>query len=1296
MSTSEILEPTTQHSSRRTLARYVPRIAINWDDDAAGRSWQELDATLCFVDISGFTNLSERLARSGRIGAEELTAVLNRVFGAMLEIAYSDTGSLLKFGGDALLLMFRGDDHAVRAASAAIEMRRALRKIAMEKTSAGRLRLRMSVGIHSGIVHLFKAGATHHELVITGPAGTSTTEMEHVAKPGEIVISEATRARLPGTPTVEKRGEGWLLNWRSPRRKPEGGRREVSDQAELAEPWVPVALRDFLLATDPEPEHRTATVGFIRFCETDSYLAKHGPEALAAQVDATISAIQRAAAVEDVTFLATDINEDGGKAILVAGSPTSHEDDEGRMLRTLRRIAERKTPLHLHIGVNRGHVFSGEVGTPYRMTFTVIGDTVNVAARLAAAAPAGAIYATPDVLDRSRTLFDVQTLEPFHVKGKTEPVQAYLVEKEVGDRSQVTRDELPFVAREAELESLSRSIAAWQEGEGSVVDVVGATGTGKSRLVSEALAEASSAPTLTLRAEPYGAAQPYRPFRDPVRQLLGIERGSGAAMARRLRAAVAACDESLVPFAPLIGDLAHIDVPPTEESAAIEPRFRRNRLADVFVQLLDRLAEGSVLLLADDSHWMDEASTHLLERLCEATGERPWLLIATRRDVAGGFTPSAAQRIDVGPLAADEARDLVIAATAAAPLRPHDVDVIVRRSGGNPFFLGEIMQIVRETGSTDALPDSLDSVVSTKIDGLDPLPRRVLRYCSVLGRSFRNVVIDEILAEEEGLELDDATTSALSEFLVEDGDDRLRFRDAMVRDVAYEGLSFTRRKGLHIRAAEVIEETTGEDKENVAGVLAMHYSLGHDYGRAWEYGRIAGDRARETYSNEDAAVQYERALEAAHQLEACPDRDLVAVWTNLGDVRELAGRFDDAFEAYRAASRLAKDDPIVRAELHLKRARARERSGASAIALREVTTGRKLVKDLGTADAAAADANLLSFGAVIRQAQDRPREALKMAQQAAEAATDVDARWALAHAYSVMDWAYVMIGQPERAVHREKALAIYAELGELAMQAVELSNLGADAYWIGEWDKTLDLYDRAADAALRAGNSALAALVHSNAGEVQINQGHFDRAVPILRNAERVLRASRRLDDAAFAEIQLARALCAQGSYEEAAQLLELAKRHAKDVGRSSMLLEAALVEADMSIWLGEPGRALDTLANARSAASSEMANFYQASLSRVQATALAQQGDLAAARTVASAAIADLSSTELSYDTALLALTLAALDDVTNQDTGRADSAEAVRLLERLGVDAVPVPLPPGAHFTSRNSDLFARRSAG
>ena len=124
------------------LQRYVPRVLAEWDLDAGDRRWQSLDATLAFFDISGFTTLSERLASHGRIGAEVLTDVLNLVFGSMMDAGYASGGSLLKFGGDALLMLFEGDDHVGRACSAAVEMRSALRAHTPLDTIAGRTDLR--------------------------------------------------------------------------------------------------------------------------------------------------------------------------------------------------------------------------------------------------------------------------------------------------------------------------------------------------------------------------------------------------------------------------------------------------------------------------------------------------------------------------------------------------------------------------------------------------------------------------------------------------------------------------------------------------------------------------------------------------------------------------------------------------------------------------------------------------------------------------------------------------------------------------------------------------------------------------------------------------------------------------------------------------------------------------------------------------------------------------------------------------------------------------------------------------
>ncbi len=159
---------------------------------------------MIFVDISGFTKLSERLARLGKIGAEGVTDVIATCFDRLLADAYEYDGSLLKFGGDALLLFYRGDAHVHRAAAAALAMRRTLRDVSRFDTDVGRVRLGMTVGVHTGSFDFFLVGGSHRELVITGPVTSELVATEAGATTGDIVVSTACAAKL----AAENIGDG--------------------------------------------------------------------------------------------------------------------------------------------------------------------------------------------------------------------------------------------------------------------------------------------------------------------------------------------------------------------------------------------------------------------------------------------------------------------------------------------------------------------------------------------------------------------------------------------------------------------------------------------------------------------------------------------------------------------------------------------------------------------------------------------------------------------------------------------------------------------------------------------------------------------------------------------------------------------------------------------------------------------------------------------------------------------------------------------------------------------------------
>jgi class 3 adenylate cyclase/tetratricopeptide (TPR) repeat protein len=1259
------------------LARYVPRISAEWDLDTPGEYFRVTDASLVFVDISGFTNLSERLARKGRIGAEELTEVLSRVFGAMLDLAYARGGTLLKFGGDALLLMFETDDHPVQAACAAVEMRAALRAAAMIPTSVGRVPLRMSVGVHSGPIHLFRVGSLHHELVVTGPGASRTTQMEGAASAGQIFVSPETAARLPrGAAESTSPADGdapWRLRWR---RAPIGGgglipRRDVS--AEAVASCLPAVLRAHLRDGLSEFEHRIASVGFVKFKGVDALMESEGADAVAKALEEVVRVTQEAADSEGVAFLASDIDENGGKLILVSGVPTNQADDEGRMLRAARRIADHEGVLYKKVGVNRGHVFAGTVGAAYRATYTVMGDTVNLAARLMAAAPPGSIYATAPVLERSRTRFDVETVPPFMVKGKSAPVHAFAVGSEAGDRGAAENaDEAPFVGRATELGVVLDAIGRAATGAAGPVEVIGDSGIGKSRLVREAVV-ATAVATFVVRGEPTGTNTPYRAFREPLRALLGIERGEQAAMAATLRAAVVAVDADLAEYVPLVAAVASIDAGSTPTVDAIDARFRPGRTADVLIRLLDALLPARRAIVVEDAQWTDAVSDYLLERLVGAASAHAWSVITARRTGDSGFVPADAVRITLGPLADSAVRDIVVRSLDDVPLRPHEIDAIVRRAAGSPLFAGELIGVVRQTRSIDDMPDSLEAAINAEIDRLESLPRALLRHAAVLGVRFRPSVLGAVLADSN-IELDATALDGLDEFLERDGRDSARFRQAVLREAAYAGLPYRRRRELHLRAGKTIEDYAlrNGSVERDAASLSFHFAAGGDHERTWRYARTAGVAAQAAYANIDAAAQYRRALDAARRLDGLDEGEVVDTWTALGDALERAGVLTEALDAYRRASRLVRDDPLVqtRTMLLCKRALARERAGAFSAALRELTVAERLVADVGGDDAANSRVVIRRRRASVHTSLGQPRAALELAEQVATEAERLGNTFELAKAYQLIDIAHVTLGEMGRAVLGQRSVALYEQLGEVELFADALCAQGAVAYWLGRWDEAIDCYRRAEQAFAKLGDVVDAALVEANIGELLVSRGAYDEATPVLRAAARTHRAVGHTDGALFDEIQLGRLAIGVGDLEGAVAGLTRVRDEANDLRLPVRAVEASVNLGDALVAAGRSEDALAMITETETTAGEEATAFAPA-LNLTKARALAALDDLVAAEAAATSGIVKAREMGTLYELGLLLVLRADVLEHLGTGTAADDRREGRALLAGLEVAA-------------------------
>ena len=277
--------------------------------------------------------------------------------------------------------------------------------------------------------------------------------------------------------------------------------------------------------------------------------------------------------------------------------------------------------------------------------------------------------------------------------------------------------------------------------------------------------------------------------------------------------------------------------------------------------------------------------------------------------------------------------------------------------------------------------------MSAQIDLLHPDARRVLRYCAVLGRSFRVEVLRRTLATD-GLVADAATLSSLSSFLQPDGPDRWRFRNSLIRDAAYEGLAYKIRSRLHRAAGETLEAMSS-DLDADSPTLALHFWRAGDAERTWRYAQRAGELARHAYSNVDAAELYERALEVSRRLPKVTDADRAELWAILGDLRELSGVLDGSIEAYRRAAGLTAN-PVQRADLLARRAWVHDRAGAPGTAIRIINRSRSLLAESPDSLSGATSVRLDYLTANVRLGQEKTGEARRWALRASERARIID------------------------------------------------------------------------------------------------------------------------------------------------------------------------------------------------------------------------------------------------------------------------------------------------------------------
>jgi class 3 adenylate cyclase len=865
-------------------------------------------------DVTGFTAMSETLGELGKEGAELMASVLNQFFEKMLGVADTWGGDLMKFGGDAMLLFFPGRNHAERAAACGLQMQADMAAFRRVPAGGQMHRLRMRVGIHSG--RFFAASVGHQDGVLhyllLGPDVNRAAAVEPKAAPGQVVVSNETAALLgPQSALTGTSHAGiWRVRSVDARGTPVDGRASPDAPVEVLRRYLMPPLADGRISA-VSGEHRRVTVMFINVLGVSDLLQTRGDGQALAQVDAYVKILVSTLERHGGFMAGSDAAEDSDKIIALFGAPVSHEHEENAALRcALDLRAELQTSgleLRQRIGINSGFVFAGEIGSQRRREYTVIGDSVNLAARLMSAARPGQVLVSAATADLAGTEFELRRSRPIRVKGKSAPVHVHRLEGvQVQQRPLETEDSAPLVGREAEMDSLLRLSRRVARGRSGWAYVWGDAGMGKSHLILDFVTRLRSQGWRTLAgySQTHTSRTPFAPWIELLRGLFGIAAVDSPDEAwDKVKREIARLQPDQLDFAPLLGDLLSLPADEDPSLRSLDAKGRRERLTALIVDILHAAAaEQRSLLLFEDVHWTDGPSLELLASVL-ARRDSPLLVCLTSRREAWPAELSTTKPtlpLRVGELPAEAAHRLL---SSAAQFADSKREALVARAQGNPLFLREMAR----SGAVHegAVPETVNDVIVARLDRLTSEEKSVLRSASVMGSTFDLPSLQALLAARAGVTNLERTLADLTRlgFLNSRGGDPpgYAFHHVLAREVTYETILYSQRRRLHRNIAAHIEGEQAGQLEAVCELLLHHYELADDIEKTVLYGAMSGDRAAAIFANQEAIDYYGRSMAALEKSRRCTPADRSLLLEHLGDCQEGAGHYGEAAGTFTQA-----------------------------------------------------------------------------------------------------------------------------------------------------------------------------------------------------------------------------------------------------------------------------------------------------------------------------------------------------------------------------------------------------------
>lgn len=1105
-------------------------------------------AVTLFLDISGFTAMTQALMAHGKEGAEIISDSINRVFEPLIDAVHAHEGFVVGFAGDAFTAVFPGMDQST--ALAACNVTQIIKKVfaqhRTQQTALGDFDLAVKQGLSAGRVEWGILGpAAHKAYFFRGPGIDNCAAAEHQARPGDIILDHHLMTLLPADTFVYETIAPVYVRLLS-LQTAHISKASLVPAAPHLEPEIAGLFYDRQLLNLAQPgEFRDIVTLFISFQDIPEW----------ERLNQFVTRLIHTADQYQGYFNRIDYGDKGGTVLIFFGAPTAHENDKTRALDFILALRQELAPtpdLKWRTGVTYGRGRAGFVGTALRDEYTVLGSAVNLAARLMMQANWGETYVS-ETLARLPS-FTFAPLGEIGYKGFQTPVPTFRLRQKRSALEKVFTEAM--VGRQAELAQLLTAVQPVFAGRfAGVSSIYGEPGIGKSRL-SFALREALADDVTWFSGQTDQILHsPFNPFAYFLKQYFNqspeataVE--NKAAFAQRLDrliAELARVDdrvfliEELLRTQSFLGALVGLFWPDSLYEA-LDARGRyENTLFAVKTLLQAESRLRPVVFELEDASWLDEASHQLLTTLTRQMDDFPLFIVVTSRYADDGSRPTfnlaagiPALTLDLNQLAA-AALVTLAEEVLGGPVAGTLMDLLQEKTQANPFFAQQVLLYFQENdllepdaaaawtlkSTTFELPAGISAILIARIDRLTQEIKEAVKVASVLGREFEVRLLAKMLRDDMEIRPlvqkveEEQIWAPLREL-------HYIFKHSLMRDAAYEVQLKARRRQLHQLAAEAYLELYAADLAPHYAELAYHFGLAQDAARERHFARLAGEQAAAQYTNDEALRYFSRALELTSQNEPEALFELYllreAVYDHVGnrpaqaeDLQKLAGLADKLGQ------------PRQRAKLALRQANynlvTSEYPAAAAAAAQAVTLAQaagaleaetkghilwgKTAWQQGDFDEA--KTHLQHAVSLARQRQDRPNEAESHLNLGAVYRYQGDYAQAQAHYRTALDTYRELEDRQNEAgclssigaIHgelgdyvaarrySEQALAICQEIGFRRGETILNANLGVDYYDLGDYATAQAFLEKALRISREVDNRWVEALSLDTLGLVQ-------------------------------------------------------------------------------------------------------------------------------------------------------------------------------------------------------------------